>query len=150
MNLGHLPWGSSQFPSGQNYTSRSIRLCKRLISNMPIICLVHHFKSYIIIPPSPFSILLHSDFRGFILGGAPSRLFVALGPIFLNITQSSLDLMDDLCIAGVFPNVIADLDSGCTVRRGELDDDVQWGGFGAGGKACEVICNVRHTSALDI
>lgn len=50
--------------------------------------------------------------------------------------------MDDLCVPGVLPDVIADLDGGRAVGGGELDDDVEGDGFGVCGGVGEIIyCN---------
>ncbi len=49
--------------------------------------------------------------------------------------------MDDLCVAGVLPDVVADFDGGRAVGGGELDDDVEGDGFGARGGMGEVVCS---------
>ena len=54
--------------------------------------------------------------------------------------------MHDLCIAGVLPDVVADLDGGRAVGGGELDDDVEGDGFGVCGGVGEIVC--RHQCTL--
>lgn len=78
----------------------------------------------------------------------PPRLLVPLVPVPLYIPQRRLHLMHDLRVAGVLPDVVADLDGGRAVGGGELDDDVEGDGFGVGGGVGEIICHTRISLVL--
>lgn len=79
---------------------------------------------------------------------SPPCLLVTGSPFLLNITQSLLDLVHRVQVAGVFANVVADLDRRTAGRRGDLDDDVERCGLLAGGGVGEVICDGQLWSKL--
>ena len=79
------------------------------------------------------SLFLIRSRRGFCRSRTPSCLFIALSPVFFDIAQGLLDFVHRLQISSVLPNIVTDFNCRSTVRRRDLDDDVQWSGFSAVG-----------------
>ena len=109
---------------------------------MCFIIVIHipHFTTY--------SSFLHFSFRRFLTLNAPSSRFVSSGPFLLDITQSLLDLVHGIQVAGVLANIVANLDRRTAGGRGDLDDDVERCGLRAGGKMGEVICDGSAGSTM--